>query len=508
MATFSGIVFTRPPANGPTVPDCLPDLHLDQVIAVLAPSDVEESQRQLFYARARDIDEIAYRHEVFADLSSPPVRSVVDFFADQIAVVRRHLALAAKLWHPLQRQGWVLNAMRVYAESVTNLRSDLDGADLASRGLRRLREFIAEYVDGEEFQALRRDTKSVREALSQIRYTVHITGLHVDVDRFADQPDYTAQLTELFDRFRQDNGRDYHVRIPDYPDMNHVEEQVLDRVAKLYPEKFAALADHCVRYGEFFSPTLDRFQREIYFYLSYLDFMGRFTAAGLRFCYPTMTPRFSGVYAEEAFDLALATKQLSDQESPICNDFRLSGDERIIIVTGPNQGGKTTFARSIGQIFYLAALGCPVPAARAALLLPDQVYTHFERQEHISTLHGKLDDELVRIHDVLSRVTDRSIIVMNESFSSTTVDDAVQISTDVLYRVVDTGCACVYVSFLDELADLHPACVSMVGGVAADDPTVRTFRFTRRPADGLAYAEALADKYGLGREILRRRVIR
>jgi DNA mismatch repair protein MutS len=141
-------------------------------------------------------------------------------------------------------------------------------------------------------------------------------------------------------------------------------------------------------------------------------------------------------------------------------------------------------------------------------MLPDHVYTHFERQETLATLHGKLDDELVRIHDILCSASAASIIVMNESFSSTTVKDALLIGTEVLRHIIELNCAAVYVSFLDELADLSPACVSMVGEVAPDDPTQRTFAFTRRPADGLAYAAALADKYGLNHDVLRQRVSR
>ena len=143
---------------------------------------------------------------------------------------------------------------------------------------------------------------------------------------------------------------------------------------------------------------------------------------------------------------------------------------------------------------------------RAKLTLPDQIYTHFERQETLSTLHGKLEDELVRIHDILSRATAASLIIMNESFSSTTVNDALLIGTEILKRIIKLRCIAIYVSFLDELASLDQACVSMVGEVAPDDPSQRTFKFTRRPADGLAYAAALADKYGLSHDILRRRI--
>jgi DNA mismatch repair ATPase MutS len=202
----------------------------------------------------------------------------------------------------------------------------------------------------------------------------------------------------------------------------------------------------------------------------------------------------------------LAIKTEGEQTPLVGNAFHLSGPERVLVVTGPNQGGKTTFARTIGQCAYLASLGCPVPAKRAVFTLPDAIYTHFDRQETLSNPHGKLHEELVRIRDILSQATAASLIIMNESFSSTTVSDALQIGTDIIRRIIKRDSTAIYVSFLDELACVDPACVSMVGEVAADDPTRRTFIFTRRPADGLAYAAALATKYGLTYDILRQRI--
>jgi DNA mismatch repair protein MutS len=508
MVGFTSILSPRSGAmtDVDTPPDCFCDLHLDQIIAAVTAGHADDQLGRLFYAPLHEVSTVEYRHEVFHDLDCDETRPPIENFVAGMATMRRRLHQAQHLWHPLQRQGWFVYAVETFCDAVTMLRNDLNRVEPASRGLRDLAHHVTSYVDSNRFQALVVDTQAVQDQLHNVRYTVHIEGLRVHVDKFAGQPDYSAKITATFERFATEVSTDYHVRLENFTDMDHVEEQILDCVAKLYPETFALLDAYCRRNEHFIEPTIARFEREIHFYLSYREFIRRFTSAGLSFSYPDVTTEPGAVRAEDAFDLALAIKSVDDGEPVVTNNFRLSGPERIFAVTGPNQGGKTTFARTIGQCAYLASLGCPVPASRAELTLPDQIYTHFERQESLSTLHGKLDDELVRIRDILSRATQASIVIMNESFSSTTVDDALLISTEVLERIIRLQCVAVYVTFLDELASLDPTCVSMVGEVAQHDPTQRTFKFTRRPADGLAYAAALADKYGLNHDVLLHRI--
>jgi DNA mismatch repair ATPase MutS len=419
--------------------------------------------------------------------------------------MRVRLDAAGKLKHPRQKQRWFLDAVVLYCDAVAALAERLDALDLTSRGLRAFRDYVSRYVSSESFVALHAESRRVRDGLAGVRYAVHVKGTRVRVSRFAGEQDYSAAIEDTFARFRQGAAKDHRATFHDLAQMSHVEARILDFVAQLFPDEFGALDAFCTCHAEYLDGTISAFDREVQFYLAYLEYIQPFRSAGLPFCYPAVSKEED---VRDAFDIALAGALLDRGSRVVCNDFTLHDPERILVVTGPNGGGKSSFARMFGQIHHLARLGLPVPGTEATLHLPDRIFTHFEKEEDPATLRGKLEDELTRIHDILDAATGNSVIVMNESFASTTLNDALAVGRAVLERITTLGALCVYVTFVDELASLNDSTVSMVSGVEQDNPAVRTYRIERRPADGLAYAAAIAQKYGLTYETLRTRVRR
>ncbi|RDI51075.1 MutS-related protein [Nocardia mexicana] len=473
--------------------DAVSDLDIDRVVSAIVGRD-EYGLRAWFARPVRDLETVRYRQEVFADLADESARAVFDEFSAGMRGMRARLARQDRLHHPQQRQGWQLAAAADYLDTVAQLAEALTPLPLNSRALTRFREFVSDYVAGPDFGRLAANVHRVRRALEEVRYSLRLVGRTLEVGPGGTEPDYSSTIAKLFSRFGCGGPSAIRQR-SEWDDMNQMEEQILDRVATLHPSAFGQLGEFARSHEQFAHPDVTAFDREIQFYLTYLAFAGRVGGSTRAMCLPRLASRGEPIHAEAAFDLALLTRR--GDAGVVCNDFRLSGPERVMVVTGPNQGGKTTFARTVGLLIYFAALGCPVPARTACLPLPDRLFTHFERAEQAADPDGRLADELVRIRDTLTAATADSVIVLNESFSATSTADAVRIGRDVLDRIVARGSIAVWVTFFDELARTGPATVSMVAATDPDDPSRRTFRIERRAADGNAHAVVLAERFGL-----------
>lgn len=492
--------------TGEGAPEFFGDLNLDQIVHSVTTGRDEYNLRPFFYLPLRCPKTVGYRQDVFRDLENPDLLHLVRSFAESMRLMRAHLALSEKRYYKLQKQASFLDAAETYCGAAAKLTQGMVSTGLNSQGFQELRDFLIRYSNSEDFTALAGETETVRLDLRKVKYSVHIQSARVTVDRNDVDGDYSQQVLATFEKFRQTDPRGHRFKESLSIEMNHIEARILDLVAKLYPENFAHLDEYCSRFCGYCHEVIARFDREVQFYLAYVEQMERVKKIGLSFCYPQVTCQSKEVQALATYDLPLANQMIGARKDVVTNDFYLKGSERVIVVSGPNQGGKTTFARTFGQLHYLGALGCLVPGVSAKLFLFDSMFTHFEKEEDLQNLRGKLEDELIRINDILERATENSILVMNESFLSTTLSDALFLSREVMKRITALNMLCVTVTFLDELASLNETTVSMISTVNPKDPQQRTFKVIRKPADGLAYAAAIAEKYHLTYDAVKARI--
>ncbi len=508
--SFESILFEmpedRPGTARPEIPAFFVDLNLDQIVDEVVRGKQEYNLKPFFWSPLTRVGAIQYRHEVMQELEREEPARIVAAFAQRMHTMRDYLARSERLYYELQKQRWFLDGIDVYCDAVGTLCSDLSSTELKSRGFIGFRQHLQDYANSEPFKSLAAETQRLKADLAAVDYCIRIRGKVLTVRRCESEPDYSAEVEKTFERFKQGAVRDYRAKFPEPADLNDLEAQVLETVADLYPVEFADLSAYCKKNAGVVDRTIAAFDREVQFYVAYLDFINTVRTGALRFCYPEVSDTDKEISVQEGFDLALANRFRVEDKPVVCNEFYMRGKERIFVVSGPNQGGKTTFARTFGQVHYLASLGCPVQGSAARLFLFDKLFTHFEKEENVEDLRSKLEDDLTRIRGILDDATSRSIVIANEILTSTTLKDAIFLGKKVMEDVSQLDLLCVWVTFVEELASYSDKTVSMISMVTPENPAIRTFKIMRRPAHGLSYAAAMAEKYGLTYESLKERV--
>jgi DNA mismatch repair protein MutS len=275
-------------------------------------------------------------------------------------------------------------------------------------------------------------------------------------------------------------------------------------------ETVQPVARALTRYVGVSSSPLSGLERELAFYVAAVRTVKRLEASGITFCQPEIAPpaeRFSRI--DGLINLNLALRDPS--RKLVSSDVTLDDDGRIATLTGPNSGGKTTYLQAVGMAHVMFQAGLVIPAHHARISPLDAIYTHFPALE--TQQQGRLAEEAARLRTVCLNATPQSLVLLNESFSSTTASEAVFLAQDLLCGLRFIGVRAVYATHLVELVDKLPTMESTVEGasrlyslvanveVSEDDNgeihATPTFQIKRGTPQGRSYAQEIARRYGI-----------
>lgn len=539
------------------------DLGLDALTekAASQPQEVPLLRRVMMSLTA-DPRVAAFRSDVFEDmLRHPEIREQLAKLLDKIkmfydyGVVNRHEGDETGIWDLMHR----LEEYHDYILTVEAIRECLSEKDLRSEGLTNLRDTVDRIYRDQGFAALRKDVEEMRVSASEIRsLTVGINlndrfeavsmGLvsvngkpftksgmlknflasvnpRDDVRKEADwSGDYAfypantevgllesvGQFVESSVILRNPLAAMSLARIPESDGSANVPRQ-MDSAATMLTSRIARkLRETLAQYLNVSVREMADLIPELVFYTRWAEYIEKKQQAGWKFCKPEVKSEkdlAAGMNAEGFYNLKLIDS--GSPETTVLNDLVFDEEKRVYILTGANRGGKTTVTQAVGQLFILAQSGIRVAAASFRYDPVDRVLTHFPADEDKTLDLGRLGEECRRFRELFVQSTADSLLLLNETFSTTSFEEGYFIAADAVRAILGKGSRTIYNTHMHKLAqDLET--VINTGGtkgkavslVAETKGKEHSFRMIIAPPEGQSFARDIAEKYGVTYESL------
>ncbi len=247
-----------------------------------------------------------------------------------------------------------------------------------------------------------------------------------------------------------------------------------------------------------------RMMPEIEFVTKATELLVKLKDKGCPLCHPEIAPVSAKKFKADGLCNPIVSMKLDGPVVP--NNFSFDENGMIYVLTGPNRGGKSVITCAVGIAFVMAQLGLPVCAQSCVISPCDEIFTHFPTGSEDTIDKGRLGEECSRLSTIFEDVTEESLVLLDESLSSTGSYEGAYIASEVLQGFSLVKCRGIFSTHLHDLAasvdEINASCLPKGGVkidnlVAAIEKGSRSFKILREKPDGKSYARDIADKYGL-----------
>ena len=464
------------------------DLNIDQIIDKISEDWVEDI-RELYYSMPADQETEDYRRAIFTEVKKEGILPVLIEFLELMRQRSACMERKEKVEDAAQKHVWYIQEVSCYVLALEMLRNKLEEFSFRSEGMRGLMEFLSQSVSDAEYCAFKEEVLKLRDELVGFRMLLTYAKDRFTVSEGTGKGTYTDFLGGCFP------GQIKTFKSPflSSPDISDLEREAIRVFKKGHKDFFDRAEWFYKKHINYAKEDVLLLQKEMAYYVAYRQFMLKMQENGFEFC----TPDVSGdrLSATGLYDLALALASLENGKKVVPNDVDLWPEESFFVLTGPNQGGKTTFARSLGQLVYFTKMGLDIPARAALVPYYKKILTHFSVEESVESGRGKLMDELMRLKPMMGDEQAGEFVVINELFTTAANYDACIMGKKVLEYFIDKNCKGIYVTHLNELSTACPSVVSL--RAAVDENLVPTYIIQRSEAKELAGVNRQVEKYRL-----------
>ena len=479
-----------------------------------------------------DPETIRYRQEIFSDIlfgsmTSTVLYRVVELLENISYVEPARMSEEEQLWKHFQK----FKELELFTSSYTEIAQELNKLDLKSEGLRKFRDLCNELTGNEEFIALSHIIQSLRISTDEVRsFTLGInldTSLNpksvallsVNNVEFKENT-FVNKINDVFDAknhlagiltpaklHRVNADRRDTIEYTLYKDIERYLKPLMNSIS-------SSLRKYRNTTTQFFLNLIP----ELQFYLGMKKLFDVLQKHQMPLCRPViLNMEKRDCMIEGIYNVKTALEMIVNQEEPceklVKNSLSLNDNGRVQIITGPNQGGKTVYTEAVGLAVVLIQSGFYAPGEWAEISPVDKLFSHFPVDETKTVGLGRLAEESVRIGNIFQEATAYSMILLNETLTSTSYMEGLHLAFEITKGFCYLGARVLYNTHMHELALKVPEineetqgkskAVSLVAGIKNGK---RTFEIVEGSPDGNSYADDIARKYGLSFSQIRNQI--
>lgn len=523
------------------------DLGIDFICNKITEKSEERSQFSQIFSKMTDNPEITkYRSDIFDDIfNNPQMSSRLLEQLEKINYEKRfsgfsgHFEETNSAWELLHN----LEQISTYIKSVESIHECLDDFQLKSQGMNDLKNHVAKIYNDNGFAELKKDVatlKATTENLKSItlginlneKYEANGIGLiSFNKKAFSNSTvigEFVKKVAQK-DQLNKDTNWDENYKFHTLETDNDIFSKLIAiagvndpraQTATFHMDKIAnsmigsivhKLKSTLKKYVYIPVTEITELIPQFIFYIRFEEYIKNMQKKGFQFCKPEIAKNKEKcfMHAEGVYNFKLVSAfENKNPEEIVTNDLDFAPEHLAYILTGANRGGKTTITQAIGLLFVLAQAGLYVPGKKFEFMPVDSIFTHFPADEDKTLDLGRLGEECKRFKELYSESTETSLLLLNETYSTTSFEEGYYIAKDSVRAILAKGIRTIYNTHMHKLAfDIEEInkdspkfkAASLV--VKAKDGQ-RSFKVEIAPPEGVSFAKDIAEKYGVTYEML------